>query len=66
MAAGVSASLTGLVEGAQDLLVWLSYHLFAVLLAGVVLAGAAIAGLRVYRRREGKRKEDDVPEDRTD
>ena len=59
MAAGLSASAAGLVQGVQDLLVWLSYHLFLV----IVVLGAAGGGLFYWRRVRRGRK-DDPPEER--
>ena len=52
MAAGLSASAAGLVQGIQDLLVWLSYHLLLVAAA----AGAAAGGGLYLRRRRQKDK----------
>ena len=51
--AGLAASGTGLVQGFQNLLVWLSYHLFQTLL---VLAAAA-GGLVLLRRKWGGKKQ---------
>lgn len=59
MAAGLSASAAGLVQGVQDLLVWLSYHLFPV----IVVLGAAGGGLFYWRRVRRGRK-DSPPEER--
>ena len=53
MAAGLSASAAGLVQGVQDLLVWLSYHLFLV----IVVLGAAGGGLFYWRRVRRGRKD---------
>ena len=59
MAAGLSASAAGLVQGGQDLLVWLSYHLFLV----IVVLGAAGGGLFYWRRVRRGRK-DGTPEEK--
>lgn len=59
MAAGLSASAAGLVQGVQDLLVWLSYHLFPV----IVVLGTAGGGLFYWRRVRRGRK-DGPPEER--
>lgn len=59
MAAGLSASAAGLVQGVQDLLVWLSYHLFPV----IVVLGAAGGGLFYWRRVRRGRK-NGPPEER--
>ena len=44
MAAGFSASLEGLVDGFQGMLIWISYHVFGL----VVLAVIAAAGVVPY------------------
>lgn len=59
MAAGLSASAARLVQGVQDLLVWLSYHLFLV----IVVLGAAGGGLFYWRRVRRGRK-NGPPEER--
>lgn len=59
MAAGLSASAAGLVQGVQDLLVWLSYHLFPV----IVVLGVAGGGLFYWRRVRRGRK-NGPPEER--
>ena len=46
MKAGVVSSATGLVDGTQDLLVWVSYNLFGLM----VFAAAVVAGVVVGRR----------------
>jgi len=50
--AGFASSGSGLVEGVQNMLVWLSYHIFEL----GVLAVAALAGVTVGRRTWKKRK----------
>ena len=50
LSAGLSASVRGVVQGVQDLLVWLSYNLFLVL----VLAALAAGGALVWRRFRSK------------
>ena len=67
MAAGLSASAAGLVQGVQDLLVWLSYHLFPVIVVlgaagagcftGGGCAGAGKTELRRRNSREAKKKD---------
>ena len=59
MGAGFAASGEGLIQGAQDLLVWLSYHLFPV----IVVLGAAGGGLFYWRRVRRGRK-DGTPEEK--
>ena len=53
LAAGAAASFRGLVQGGQELLVWLSYHL---VLVAVFLAAAVGAwyGYRLRKRRKDK------------
>lgn len=51
MASGFASSLENLVEGFQDVLVWFSYHVFGILLAGVLLGGAAVVVLRKRKQR---------------
>ena len=52
MAAGFQASLRGLVQGSQDFLVWVSYHLVLT----VILAAVAVAAVVVGRRELKKLK----------
>lgn len=56
MAAGVEASFRNLVKGFQDLLVWVSYHLFLTVILAAVLAVAVVLGRRWLKmpRRRGK------------
>lgn len=56
MSAGFSASLTGLVKGAQDLLVWFSYNLFALVILAVAVAAGGIVGLRLVKKVKARRK----------
>ena len=61
MGAGFAASGEGLIQGAQDLLVWLSYHLFQV----IVILGAAAGGTVYWRRRRRRKRQAQLkdPED---
>ena len=61
MGAGFAASGEGLIQGAQDLLVWLSYHLFQV----IVLLGTAAGGTVYWRRRRRRKRQAQLkdPED---
>ena len=52
MAAGVQASFRDLVQGSQEVLVWVSYHLVLTAL----LAGAAVAAVVVSRRELARNK----------
>ena len=51
MAAGFQASVRGLGEGFQNLLIWVSYNVFLV----AVLAAVAVAGVFLGRRELKKR-----------
>ena len=61
MAAGLSASAAGLVQGVQDLLVWLSYHLFPVIVVLGVAGGGLFYGRRVRRGRKNGPPEEKQP-----
>ena len=52
MVAGFQSSFRGLVRGGQDFLIWVSYHLFLI----VILAALGTAGVIVCRRELKKRK----------
>ena len=43
MAAGFSASLEGLVDGFQGMLIWISYHVFGLVVLAVIAAAMAAA-----------------------
>ena len=53
MAAGLSASVTGLIQGVQNLLVWLSYHVVLAAAALGIAAGGALYARRRWRKRSG-------------
>ena len=61
MGAGFAASGEGLIQGAQDLLVWLSYHLLQV----IVILSAAAGGTVYWRRRRRRKRQAQLkdPED---
>ena len=59
--AGLGSSFSGLLEGGQGLLIWLSYHLFQVLLVVCVAGGGAAAVLRVRGRRKARGPKDPGP-----
>ena len=50
MAAGFQASFRGLVQGGQDLLVWVSYHLVLTVILAAVAAAAVVVGRRELKR----------------
>ena len=56
MSAGFSASLTGLVRGAQDLLVWFSYNIFALVILAAVLAVGGLVAVRLAKKVKIRRK----------
>lgn len=56
MAAGVQSSFQGLVQGGQDLLIWMSYHLFAVLILAVLACAGVIAGRKKLEKRRLRRQ----------
>lgn len=58
MAAGFRSSLEGLVNGSQQLLIWVSYHFIAL---AVLVAAAAVGGVVGYRRWKEVRKPKEEP-----
>ena len=56
MSAGFSASLTGLVNGAQNLLVWFSYNIFALVILAAVLAAGGLVAVRLVKKTKARRK----------
>ena len=50
MASGFASSLENLVDGFQDTLVWFSYNVFGILMAGVLAAAAAVVVLRKRKK----------------
>lgn len=56
MSAGFSASLTGLVNGAQNLLVWFSYNVFALVILAAVLAAGGLVAIRLVKKAKARRK----------
>lgn len=57
MSAGFSANVDGLISGVQNLLVWISYHLFGTLIFTTIVAAGAVVGIRGLRTKTGKKKE---------
>lgn len=57
MAAGFQASFRGLVQGGQDFLVWVSYHLVLTVILAVVAGVAVMVGRRELRKRREEDKE---------
>ena len=65
MSAGFLSSVEGLVRGFQDFLIWVSYHIFGVLILVAVMGGGSAVVLRnrgFFRKKKlneaGKKKED--------
>jgi hypothetical protein len=51
IAAGLASSGKGLVTGSQELLVWLSYHIFGVAVLAVVISAMVVVGRRSLRKK---------------
>ena len=51
MSKGFASSVEDLVEGTQDLLVWVSYHVFGLLILAVVALGGGLTVNKVRRRK---------------
>lgn len=58
MAAGFRSSLEGLVNGSQQLLIWVSYHFIAL---AILVTAAAVGGVVGYRRWKKVRKHKEEP-----
>ena len=58
MSKGFSSSVTGLVEGVQDVLVWCSYHVFGLLVFGVIALGGGMLAVRRFGKKAKKTGED--------
>lgn len=58
MAAGFRSSLEGLINGSQQLLIWVSYHFITL---AVLVAAAAVGGVVGYRRWKKMRKPKEEP-----
>lgn len=56
MAAGFSASLEGLVDGFQGMLIWISYHVFGLVVLAVIAAAGVVIGRSILRK-NGRRAE---------
>lgn len=50
MSKGFASSLDGLVEGVQDLLVWISYHVFGLAVFAVIVAGGIVIAVRKLKK----------------
>ena len=57
MKAGVVSSATGLVDGVQDLLIWVSYNLFGILVFATAVAAGVVFGRRYINVRKAEKKE---------
>ena len=56
MCAGFVSSAKGLVNGAEDLIVWFSYNVFGLVIAAVVVVFAAVTGSRWTKKRIASRR----------
>lgn len=52
MSKGFSSSVEGLIDGAQDLLVWMSYNVFGLLVAAVLVVGGALVVVKTRKKKE--------------
>ena len=55
MVAGFQSSFRGLIQGGQNLLIWISYNLFMVMVLASVAVVAAVVGwreLKKYRKKD--------------
>jgi len=57
MKAGVVSSASGLADGAQDLLIWVSYNLFGILIFAAAAAAGVVFGRRYIKVRKTGKKE---------
>lgn len=57
LAAGFAASGTGLVRGTQDLLIWVSYHIFGILVFLAVAGVTVTVGVRKLKAEKSKRSQ---------
>lgn len=65
MSRGFASSLDGLVDGAQDLLVWMSYNVFGLLMFALVIGAGAVILMRkvsVFKRKRSEHTS--APEDK--
>lgn len=62
MKAGVVSSATGLVDGVQDLLIWMSYNLFGILVFAAAAAVGVVFGRRYIKARKTGKKEQEKEE----
>ena len=58
MKAGVVSSANGLVEGMQDMLVWVSYNLFGLLIFAAVAVAGVFFGRRYFKVKKRTKKTD--------
>lgn len=52
MSKGFSSSVEGLIDGAQDLLVWMSYNVFGLLVAAVLVVGGVSIVIKVQKKKQ--------------
>lgn len=57
MAAGFTSSGQGLVDGVQDMLVWVSYNVFGAIFFGAVFVIGAVIGRRTWRKHHGSKED---------
>ncbi len=65
MKAGVVSSATGMVDGVQDMLIWLSYNLFGLLVFAAAVGAGVVSGRRYIKikKRAKKTAETEKPEE---
>ena len=56
IADGLSYSAKGLVSGAQNLLVWISYHIFGVVAAALILTPVIVISIRQLKKETNPRQ----------
>ena len=52
MSKGFSSSVEGLIDGAQDLLVWMSYNVFGLMVAAVLVVGGVSIVVKVQKKKQ--------------
>jgi len=57
MKTGIVSSAGGVVDGVQNFLVWVSYHIFGLLILAAVAVGGVLVGKRYIRRYKAKKME---------
>lgn len=62
MAAGFQSSFRGMIQGGRDLLIWLSYNVFLV----VILAAVAVVAVIIGKRELKKQRKQNGPDNKTE